>query len=262
MTNLQINKQVSNEVIIITGGAGGIGRSTAHEFLKKKGTLVVLLDNNRIALQKIEDEFHQKYPRKLFTISLDVTKEDEVVTAINFIYERFGKIDSFIALAGISPKKDGKKFPFEEIEEPEWDMVMNVNVKSSFLFLKHLAPYMKLKKKGSIVLVSSLAGRTNSPTAGLHYITSKSAILGMTKGLAQELAPYGIRVNCISPGKVKTSMIEGTVAKLNNSYVDSIPLKRFAEPQEITNAIVFLASKESSYIVGANIDVNGGRVMF
>jgi 3-oxoacyl-[acyl-carrier protein] reductase len=247
-----------DEVIIIGGGAGGIGLASAHKFIIE-GASVILFDNNQEALTNISNNYNNK---NLKPILIDITNYDAVSKEVANIWGEYGHINTFVSCVGISPKNKGNKVLTEEITENEWDEVFSINTKSNFLCAKAIIPYMKSQGNGQFVLVSSLAGRTTSPTAGLHYISSKAAILGMTKGLASELAPYGIRVNSISPGKVDTKMTLETDVETNKKYMDTIPLGRFADPCEVADVILFLASKESSYLIGTNIDVNGGRMMF
>lgn len=254
-----MERKFQGRVVLISGGAGGIGRATAKKFLDN-GDWVVLMDKDEEALQESERQLQCK--GSILTYSIDITNEQEVAKGIDIIGQKCGRIDTFVACSGISPRMNGRKILVEEIVEKEWDEVMAVNIKGIFLCVKSLVPYMKKQGKAQIILLSSLAGRTSSPTAGLHYITSKAAVLGLTKGLASELAPYGIRVNSIAPGKVATKLIEKTSYTLNQNYLNEIPLKRYAQPEEIADIIYYLASDESSYILGANIDVNGGRMMF
>ena len=144
----------------------------------------------------------------------------------------------------------------------EWEKVMDINLKGTFLCSKAVIPFMKKNKWGRIVNMSSSAGRSVSTIGGSHYTTAKAGVLGFTRAIAKELAPFNITVNAVCPGLVNTKMVRKTISKDKIiQYARSFPIGRLSEPEEVADLVLFLASERSSYIIGASIDINGGDLM-
>ena len=195
--------------------------------------------------------------------ALDVTDAATVEKWIDDVATEFGRIDVLVNNAGGEERQMG----VEEVDEPSWDRIVDINLKGPFLCAQAVIEPMKQRGRGTIVNVSSQGGRAYSQFGNAPYAAAKAGLIGLTKQLAWELGPHGISVNAIAPGHVLSSewrakrWIDSTPAE-RQEYVKKVPLGRPGEVEEIAAAIAFLASDESSYITGATLDVNGGRFMF
>lgn len=243
--------RLENKVAVITGGAGGIGKVTAKRFLEE-GASVVLVDLFEDALAEAKSELGEN----VLTVQADVSKEEDVKNYVAKTLESFNKIDIFFNNAGI----EGKVAPITEQKVEDFDQVISVNVRGVFLGLKHILPVMISQKSGSIINTSSVAGLGGSPNVS-PYITSKHAVVGLTKAAAVESAPHGIRVNSIHPSPVNTRMmrsLETGLAVDEATMAKSIPLGRYGESSDIASLVVFLASDESTFITGSQYRIDGG----
>lgn len=238
---------------IVTGSSTGIGEATATK-LYNLGNNVILASRNLKINKKI---FKNKSKYIAFNGNLfdPIFVKDFIKTA----YNKFGRIDGLFNIAGSS--SDTK---IEKITLDEWHRIINDNLTSTFLCSKFVIPYLKKNSsKGVIINTSSVAGRNKSLIAGVHYTSSKAAIIGFTKQLAFELSKFSIRVNCVAPGQTDTKMLRSAVKKnkINiNNLKKNIPLGRIASPEEIANVMIFLSSDDSSYLTGSVIDINGGVI--
>lgn len=248
-------------IALVTGAGTGIGKAAALR-LASEGARVILTGRTRQTLEETAHEINDGKERKAEIFCADVTDEKDILSLTNYIKEEFGDLQILINNAGGS-----KQTSILETTEREWDMVQNVNLKSVFLVSKHLGRlmYESAEKSGTpwknraIVNVASLSAHqagANIP----HYSAAKAGVMNLTKSLAFELAPAGIRVNSISPGFVETPLTEEGL--LNEHFQKSIKrntaLKRVAKPEEIANVIAFAASNEASYMTGSDILVDGG----
>lgn len=243
--------RLENKVAVITGGAGGIGKVTAKRFLDE-GASVVLVDLFEEALAEAKSELGEN----VLTVQADVSKEEDVKNYVAKTLASFNKIDIFFNNAGI----EGKVAPITEQKAEDFDQVISVNVRGVFLGLKHILPVMISQKSGSIINTSSVAGLGGSPNVS-PYITSKHAVVGLTKAAAVESAPHGIRVNSIHPSPVNTRMmrsLETGLAVDEATMAKSIPLGRYGESSDIASLVVFLASDESTFITGSQYRIDGG----
>ena len=242
-----------NKVALITGAASGIGFAIAKSFCKE-GASVVINDINDAAGEKAARTLKELGCNAIY-IRADVSKNTDVKHMFEFIAERFGKLDILVNNAGISLIK-----PLTELDESEWDKVINVNLKSVFLCSKHAIPLMR--NGGVIINISSVLGLVGSRGESA-YCASKGGVIALTKALALELADKGIRVVAVCPGSVKTEMLKKVIESKGKDTVlefikSNIPLKRPAEPEEIANVVLFLASDAASYVTGSVIVVDGG----
>ena len=243
--------RLQDKVAVITGGAGGIGKVTAKRFLDE-GASVVLVDLFEDALAEAKKELGEN----VLTVEADVTKEEDVQKYVDKTVEQFGKIDIFFNNAGI----EGKVAPITEQKVEDFDKVMAVNVRGMFLGLQKVLPVMIKQKSGSIINTSSVAGLGGSPNVS-PYITSKHAVVGLTKAAAVESATHGIRVNSIHPSPVNTRMMRSLETGLEvdeATMAKSIPLGRYGESEDIASLVVFLASDESTFITGSQYRIDGG----
>ena len=248
-------KQLENKVAIITGGSGSIGKVTAKLFLEE-GAKVVLVDLNESLLQETLKELGSK--NVAYRVA-DVSKAIDVERYVNEAVQLFGNIDIFFNNAGI----EGAVMPIVDYPEEVFDNVIAVNVKGTWLGNKYILP--KMNEGGSIIITSSVAGIIGFANLGA-YVTSKHAVVGIMKTTAIEAAPKNIRVNSIHPSPVNNRMMrsieEGTSKghseDVQKQFEASIPLKRYAEPIEIANLALFLASDKSQFITGTTIVIDGG----
>lgn len=245
--------RLTDKVAVITGGAGGIGKVTA-ELLLKEGAKVVLVDLFREALDKTKGEL-QRFG-DVTAVQADVSDEGDVKNYVETAVRQYGKIDVFFNNAGI----EGKVAPITEQKVEDFDQVMSVNVRGVFLGLKHVLPVMMKQGGGSIINTSSVAGLHGSPNVS-PYIASKHAVVGLTKAAAVEAARSNVRVNSIHPSPVNTRMMRSLEEGLEVSQealAKTIPLRRYGEPIDIANLVLFLASDESAFITGVQYRVDGG----
>jgi NAD(P)-dependent dehydrogenase (short-subunit alcohol dehydrogenase family) len=249
-------KRLHDKIAVITGGAGSIGKTTASLFLDE-GAKVVLVDLKEDALQKAAGELGGG--KNIVTCAADVTKSEDVKNYVARAAEAFGRIDVFFNNAGI----EGVVKPIVEYPDEKFDQVIAVNVRGVWLGCKYALPAMN--DGGSIILTSSVAGLNGSPNVSA-YITSKHAVVGIMRALAVEAAPRGIRVNSIHPSPVDNRMMRsleegfapGHAAAAKKELEKTIPLGRYAEPDEIGRLVLFLASDESRFITGTTQVVDGG----
>jgi len=253
--------QLRDKVAVVTGGGRGIGEAISMAFAKE-GAHVAVTDIEDDTAQAVSEKI-KALGSKAFAIRSDVSNRDEVVSLMDSVVKEFGRIDILINNAGISPKKEGGAILTWEIEPEEWDMVMGVNLEGALFCSQQAVKYMLPQKRGAIVNIASLAGkapREPMPT-GAHYNISKAGIINLTQKLANELAPHGIRVNAVAPGRIATPMAKLASGPANQAMLDRTPMGRFGTPEEVANLVLFLASEAASYITGETVNINGGWLM-
>ncbi len=245
--------QKIKKTYIVTGASNGIGKAVAEK-LYNLGHNVVLVSRNLKTNKKI---FKNK--KKFLCFKGDLINQIFIKKFIADAYKKFGRIDGLFNIAGIS--SDAK---IDNINLEDWNKIINNNLTSTFLCSKFVIPYLKKNSnKGIIINTSSIAGRSKSIIAGVHYTASKAAIIGFTRQLAFELSKFAIRVNCVAPGQTKTKMLEKAIKKnkINlNNLKKNIPIGRIAKPEEVADVMIFLSTDSSSYLTGSIIDVNGGVI--
>ncbi|WP_423798341.1 SDR family NAD(P)-dependent oxidoreductase [Neobacillus sp. SAB-20_R2A] len=250
--------KLHDRVALITGGAGGIGKETAKRFLQE-GAKVVLVDLLLESLEQTKAELSQF--GDVLIVQADVSKETDVQNYVKQTVDRFGKIDIFFNNAGI----EGKVQPIIETSLEDFEKVQRVNVNGIFLGLKHVLPVMTKQGYGSIINTSSVAGLGGTPGVA-PYVTSKHAVIGLTKVAALEAAGANVRVNSIHPSPVNTRMMRSLESGFSpenpegakDQFAKSIPLQRYGEVADIANLVLFLASDESAFITGAQYRIDGG----
>jgi 3-oxoacyl-[acyl-carrier protein] reductase len=241
--------RLKDRVAIVTGGGSGIGESTVLRFVDE-GAKVAIVDVVPDGANRVAEAVKEKGGEALVSIANIVSKAD-VDKMVAATMEHFGKVDILINNAGINRDSIAKK-----MTEEQWDQVMDVNLKGTFLCAQAAAVPMMDQNYGRIVNTASIGALGNIGQA--NYAASKAGVMGLTKTLALELARYSITVNCISPGATKTPMTAAMPPEFAEKLTKKIPLRRFAEADELANAHLFLASEESSYITGQIIFVDGG----
>ncbi len=242
--------RLAGRVALITGGARGIGRAIAEEFLKE-GAKVVILDVLQEELSRTVSELSRL--GDVMGLRVDITNKEEVVRAVGKVVEKHGRIDILVNNAGIFSST-----PFEDLTEEQWDKVMSVNLKAAVFLTKEVVKYMKNQGHGKIINMSSLAAHVGGIFAGVDYAVSKAGLICFTKSLAKRLAKYGILVNAIAPGVIDTPMTAPWPDEVKKSFIQKIPLSRLGRPDEVAKVAVFLASDDSNYITGQVINVDGG----
>ena len=251
----QSEGKLHNQVAIVTGAAQGMGAAIAGR-LAAEGAKVVLSDINVEKVAQVAERISTAANSSTMAMKTDVTKEDEVAEMVEMAIEHYGTVGILVNNAGILyPTR------IDNVTKAEWDEVIDVNLNGSFLCSKAVLPIMKANKFGRIVNMSSSAGRSVSTLGGVHYTAAKAGVLGLTRGMAKEVAPFGITVNAICPGLIDTEMArENCSPERLRAYEESFPIPRLGTPKEVAQLIVFLAT-DAAYITGASIDINGGDLM-
>lgn len=245
---------LKDKVVIVTGGTRGIGFSTVHSFLLN-GAKVAMLGSRQETVDKAMSQLmaeNSDFPVRGY--HPDLENVDAVNEMLNDITANLGTVDILVNNAGISDSKSIYDYDDEHFLD-----VLKINVDAVFRMTRLCAPIMKEKGKGSVVNVSSMVS-LYAQSSGSAYPTSKFAVNGMTKALARELGKDGIRVNAVAPGITSTDMVKALDQNIINMMAANIPLKRLGEPEDIADAILFLASDAASYVTGAVLSVDGGFV--
>jgi len=240
----------SGKTVLITGASRGIGFALAEEFAKAGANLALCAtkeESLKIAAEKLSS-----YGVKVYTQAVNVAKQEDCDTFIANAVKEFGSLDVLVNNAGIT--KDNLTV---RMSEQDWDDVIAVNLKGTFLMSKAALKVMFKKRTGAIVNISSVVGEMGNPGQA-NYVASKAGIIGLTKTLAKEFGSRGVRVNAVAPGFVETAMTQSLPEEVRAKALESIPLKRFATTQDIAKAVLFLASEDASYITGHILAVNGG----
>ena len=241
--------RLKDKVAIITGAGRGIGREAARLFAKE-GARVIACDVMEEWVKGLGEEVEGIEGYKL-----DVTERGMIEEVVKDVYGKYGKIDVLVNNAGIT-----RDALFVRMKEGDWDRVIEVNLKGVFNMTQVVVPYMVKGGGGSIINTSSVVGIYGN-IGQTNYAASKAGLIGMTKVWAKELGRYGIRVNAVAPGFIKTPMTEKLPEKVVNIVLDRTPLRRMGEPIEVAYVYLFLASDESSFITGQVIGVDGGLVI-
>ncbi|MDR3588142.1 MAG: SDR family NAD(P)-dependent oxidoreductase [Negativicutes bacterium] len=242
---------LSGKVAVITGGGTGIGKACALAFAAEGCKLAICgRDQGKLAAAKKE---FAACGHELFTLAADASVEKQLGAFAQQVVEQYGKIDIWVNNAGVSPKRR-----LVEMSGDEWDDVMRINLKSVFAGSKIAAQYMKESGGGVILNASSITAAMPLATGGA-YAATKTAIVSLTKSLAAELAPYGIRVNAYMPGFIRTEMNKERAAQQEAHLISQIALHRLGTPEDVAPAVVFLASGLAGYITGAALEISGGK---
>ncbi|HBW34843.1 3-oxoacyl-ACP reductase FabG [Desulfosporosinus sp. BICA1-9] len=244
--------KINDRVALITGSGQGIGKAIALTFAREGAKIAVndIAFNEVKAMETVEELRKLGVEAELFLA--DVSKEDEVNSMVEKVIERFGRVDILVNNAGIN--RDGL---LHKGNLSNWDAVMAVNLTGPFICTKAVLPSMRGQGYGRIVNLSSLTARIGIFGTG-YYATSKSGLIGLTKVTAVENATKGITCNALAPGYINTDMMNKYPAEQLKALIATIPVGRFAEPEEVADAALFLASDSSAYITGAVLDINGG----
>lgn len=241
--------RLEKKVALITGGGKGIGKATVIRFLQE-GALVAFSDINREEGERTAREAPILTEKTLF-IEADVTNKADVEKMVKQILDHFGRIDILINNAGVT--RDSLAW---KLDETEFDRIVDINLKGTFLCSQAVFEPMKAQQWGRIINTSSVSALGN--IGQVNYAAAKAGIIGLAKTLALEFAPYGITVNCVAPGFTETDMTAKIPPKIKEMILAKIPLKRMAKPEEIAGMHVYLASDEAAYITGQVFFIDGG----
>ena len=262
--------KLEGKVAIVTGGARGMGRSQCLA-LAQEGADIVTCDicrdlpfvvplGTKGELDETIDQV-RALGRQAIGLIADVTKANEVKAVVDKTMDQFGKVDILVNNAGLG----GIVTPCHEITEEQWDLMLGVNLKGVWLSCKYVIPHMIKQKSGKIISISSVGGLTAMPAPVAPYICSKHGVIGLTKALAWELAPYKINVNALCPGAVDTPMLRKTCERLGipveeaiRAWTEPMLFKELVPPQAVADAVVWLASEGSRFVTGRSIPIDGG----
>ncbi len=246
-------RRLEGKVAIITGAARGIGFSIA-EMLSEHGAISVIIDLDQEAVNSAIKQIDDLGNRAI-GFAADVTNSEEIASIFKEIHKEFGKIDILINNAGIT--KDGLLM---KMKESDWDAVMNVNLKGTFICTQKVCRYMMKSRSGVIINMASVIGLIGN-AGQANYAASKGGIIAFTKSSAKEFASRNIRVNAIAPGFIKTEMTDKLPQEVIDNYLAAIPLSRMGTVRDVANLCIFLASDKAGYITGQTIQVDGGLIM-
>ena len=247
--------EFAGKVAIVTGAGQGMGRAVATR-LATGGASLVVNDVNAEAAEQAAAEIRSDGYEAL-ALSGDVASGQDVNQLIKLAVHHYSNVHILINNAGVL-----RPTPVINIEEAEWDLVMNVNLKGTYLCSRAVLPVMQQTGWGRIVNFSSTAGKNVSTVGGAHYTSAKAGVLGFTRHLAKEVAQHGITVNAVCPGLIDTEMVRATISdKQTKAYAQSFPIARLGSPDEVAELVAFLTSDRAAYITGASLDINGGDLM-
>lgn len=237
------------KTVIITGGSRGIGAAAVKLFSASGYNVAFFYNKSEEAAKKLAKETNS------YAVKADVSNSAEVERAVKLVNEKYGEVDVLVNNAGISQIK-----LFTDITDEDWNKMLAVNLTGTFNCTRSVAKQMINRKSGSIINISSMWGIAGA-SCEVHYSASKAAIIGMTKALAKELGPSGIRVNCIAPGVIDTDMNKELDAETLAELKNSTPLEKIGKPEDIAELMLFLASEKSGFITGQTISADGGFIL-
>ncbi len=252
---MDFSTELNGKTAIVTGAGQGMGRAVSN-LLASRGANILINDINQISAEETVRDLRVAGANVDFSVG-DVTSKSDVDIMIKTAIDLFGEIHILVNNAGIL-----RPTRLIDIEEDEWDLVVDANLKSTYLCSRAVLRPMRDSGWGRIVNFSSSAGRQYSTIGGSHYTAAKAGILGLTRHLAKEEAANGITVNAVCPGLIDTEMVRTTISDdRTKQYAESFPIPRLGEPWEVAELVGFIASDRASYMTGVAFDINGGDLM-
>jgi len=245
---------LEKKVAVITGATRGIGKAIAEEFARQNA-LLVLNGTNKTLLNKLKDGL-VSINKNVEVVIGDISDPQTAENLISKAMEIYHRIDILVNNAGIILRE-----PTEKMNLVDWQRVIEINLNGTLYTCKKVFPIMKKQKSGKIINISSRAAKYANPNASPSYGASKAGVIYLTRHLAMELGPFGINVNAVCPGPIETDMTKQWSEENRQKVIKNIPLHRFGKPEEVANAVLFLASDLSTFITGESININGGRSM-
>ena len=242
------------KVVLVTGGSRGIGREVAEVYAENGYDVVINYVSDKTDVEGIKKEFEEKGVKCLL-VKADVSKAEDVDNMVEEAIKQFGKIDVLVNNAGIT-----RDILLMRMSEEDFDKVIEINLKGTYLVTKAVTKYMMKKRQGSIINLASVVGVVGN-AGQTNYAASKAGIIGFTKSVAKELASRNIRANAVAPGFIATDMTSVLSDSVKENISTQIPLKRMGTAREVAEVIYFLGSDKSSYITGQVINIDGGMVM-
>ena len=248
---------LKGKVALVTGASSGIGRATAEALAAKGAAVAINYHRNEAGAESARQAIVNAGGQAI-TLAADVTQRNAVSELVQSVVEQLGPIDILVNNAGSLVER----LRILELTEERWDEVIDLNLKSVFLCCQAVAASMMERRTGTIINVSSIAGRNGGALGSLHYSAAKGGLITFTKGLAKEMAPFGVRVNGVSPGVIDTPFHEQfSSPEMMKAYTGMIPLGRVGSSAEVGSVICFLAGNGASYIAGETVEINGGMWM-
>ena len=249
---MSTEENLSGRTAIVTGAGRGIGRTIADR-LSRAGARVAVVDVDARAAETASAEIGAS----ALALTADVSSSRDVDRLVVDLSDRWGRIDILVNNAGIV----GVDAPVWELQEADWNRVMDINLKSVFLCSRAVVPHMMKRKQGAIVSMASISGKEGNPNMA-PYSVSKAGIICFTKALAKEVLPFGIRVNCIAPALIETPLTESLPEARRNELMSKIPMGRLGKREEVAALIHFLASDDAAFTTGQCYDISGGRATY
>ena len=246
---------MSKQRVLVTGASKGIGKGIASVFAKN-GCDVAILARDLTTAEQTATELSEATDSKVIAIAGDVSNKESMTAAVETVVSEFGGLDVLCANAGVFPSAT-----LEDMSEDDWDTVMNVNLKGTFVSVQAAIPALKNSSAGRIVLTSSITGPITGFPGWSHYAASKAGQLGFMRTAAIELAKYNITVNAVMPGNILTEGLQGMGEDYLNQMANSIPLKRLGDIEDIGNAAYYFASEGAAYVTGQTLVVDGGQIL-
>lgn len=243
------------KTVLVTGASRGIGASIAVAFAQQGYAVVINYNNSKEKAENLAKIILDSYKVPALAVKCDVSDYSQVQEMFNTVNDSFGGVDVLVNNAGISSQK-----LFTDLSPQDWKDTMSTNLDSMFYCCKSALPYMISKKSGVIINISSMWGQVGA-SCEVHYSTAKAGVIGLTKALAKEVAPSGIRVNCIAPGVIMTDMMSSFDEQTVNELKEETPLQKLGTPKNIADAAVFFASSKAEFITGQILGVNGGFII-
>lgn len=244
--------------VLVTGAASGIGLAIAQQFMARNDR-VILVDVNPQVLEIAEKWAAGTTRATAFVV--DVAEEAQIMHMLEQLRAQQRTCDVLVNCAGVALKKDGGPIPLMELSTADWNRVFQINLTAPFILCRELLPGMKARGFGRVVNIASITGQMYRPRAGIEYAAATAGMLGLTRRLAGEFAPFGITINSVAPGRVQTPLSGSSGSEAHAIAQQSIPMQRGGRTEEIASAVCYLASEEASFITGTCMDVNGGDHM-